>query len=111
MALFRRGIPRRALVAAFVGFVYGGLVMPTGGTQTFLAGVGWVILSISLLFARPVSYYTFVAWGILWIAWKGVSIFRGDLDPLLGALDVIVPLVSVGLLSSSGYLENAKDAK
>lgn len=111
MALFRRGIPRRALAGAFLGFVYGGLVMPTGGTQVFFSGVGWVILSISLLFARPISYYVFVAWGILWTAWKGVALYdlvKAGQPWWLGILDVIVPVVILALLSSSGYLDMAR---
>lgn len=106
MALFRRGIPRPALIAAFIGFVYGGLIMPTGGTREFLEGVGWVILSISLLFGRTISYYTYVTWGILWVVWKGVLLFRGEIAPwYLGIVDVIIPGVSLALISSSGYLD------
>jgi hypothetical protein len=112
MALFRRGIPRRALVGAFLGFLYGCLIMPTGGTQTFLAGVGWIILSISLLFSRPISYYVFVAWGILWVAWKGVAeynLLRDGEAWWVGIFDVLVPLACVALLSSSGYLDSARE--
>lgn len=106
MALFRRGLPKRAVAGAFVGFLYGILVMPTSGEgwSAVAIGAGWVILSVSLLFGRPLSYYVFLTWAILWIAWKGVLLWRDQLG-FAGVLDVIVPLVAVALLSSSGYLE------
>jgi len=107
MPLFRRGLPRRAVAGAFVGFLYGILVMPTGlatgATAVVAAGAGWALLSLALLFGRPFAYYTFLVWALLWIAWKGVLAFR---EPGLGViLDVIVPLLALALLSSSGYLE------
>jgi hypothetical protein len=107
MALFRRGLPKRAVVAAFLGFVYGALLMPIGGTlQSFLMGAGWVLLSVSLLFGRTLSYYSYVIWALLWMAWRGVLVFQGKAGNVLGAVfDVLVPLVSVALLSSSGYVE------
>lgn len=109
MALFRRDIPRRALIAAFIGFVYGGLVMFVPGTQSLLVGGAWVVLSVSLLFGRSISYYTYVTWAIIWVVWKGVSIYRGDITPwYIGLVDVIVPGVSAALISSSGYLEMAR---
>lgn len=113
MALFRRGLPRRAVAGALVGFLYGLLVMPTAGGLTspvFLAGAGWALLSLSLLFGRPMSYYTFVGWAVLWIAWKGVLAFRGAGGPLFGVvLDIVVPLLAVALVSGSGYLEFVRE--
>lgn len=80
MPLFRRGLPRRAVAGAFVAFLYGLLVMPTGfatgSMQTAAAGAGWALLSLSLLFGRPFTYYFFLAWALLWIAWKGIVAFR-----------------------------------
>ena len=110
MPLFRRGLPRRAVAGALVGFLYGLLVMPTGfatgSTTTTLAGAGWALLSISLLFGRPFSYYTFLVWALLWIAWKGVLAFRA---PGIGILlDVVVPLLALALVSSSAYVETAR---
>lgn len=109
MALFRRGLPKRAVAGAFLGFVYGALLMPLPGTYTFAAGVGWVLLSVGLLFGRPISYYTYVTWALLWMAWRGVLAFQGAAGhPLLAIVDVIVPLVSIVLLSSSGYVESVR---
>lgn len=105
MALFRRGLPRGAVVGAFLGFVYGVIVMPTGGTPMILAGIGWILLSVSLLFGRTYSYFTFIGWALLWAAWKGVLAFRGAGGPWIGvALDIALPLLAVALLSGSGYL-------
>lgn len=105
MALFRRGLPRRAVVGAFVGFLYGSLILLLPAPlHVRLSGVGWGLLSISLLFARPFSYYAWVSWALLWVAWKGVEIFRG-LVGAAGVVDVIVPLLALALVSSSGYLE------
>ncbi|HUR69837.1 MAG TPA: hypothetical protein VM370_11385 [Candidatus Thermoplasmatota archaeon] len=106
--LFRQAIPRRALYGAIVGFVYSLLILPTG---TFLGvlyvpAIGWFLLSIALLFARPFAYYTYVTWALLWLVWRGVLAFRGEAGPIFAAmLDVAFPLASIGLLSSSGYLE------
>lgn len=106
MALFRRGLPKRAVGGAFVGFVFGVLYMPTGGTREFLIGAVWIVLAVSLLFGRAISYYTYVAWALLWMAWRGVAAFRGEAASALAAvIEVLVPLASVALLSSSGYLE------
>ena len=107
MALFRKRLPRRAAVAAFIGFVYSVLLLGSELAQglTPAPAIAWFALSIALLFGHAIAYYGFVAWGLLWVAWRGVLAFRGEAGPLLGAaLDVVVPLVAVGLLSSSGYL-------
>lgn len=105
MALFRRALPRRAVAGAFVGFLYGALILMLPAPLGIrLAGVGWGLLSTSLLFARPLSYYTWVVWALLWIAWKGVDAFRG-VGGAAAWIDVIVPLVALALVSSSGYLE------
>lgn len=105
MALFRRGLPRRALVGAFVGFVFGLIVAPSG---LFWAGIAWALLSVALLFARPMAYYAYLTWAILWMAWRGVSAFRGQTNPIAGMIEVVIPLASVALLSASGYLESTK---
>ena len=111
MALFRRGLPRRAVAGAFVGFVYGSLLLILPAELAVrLSGVGWGLLSISLLFARPISYYTWVAWSLLWVAWKGVEVFRG-ITGVAGVVDILVPLVALALVSSSGYLEAIRAAE
>lgn len=107
MPLFRRGLPRRAAIAAFIGFVYSVLLLGSELAQGLspAPAIAWFALSIALLFGHAVAYYGFVAWGLLWVAWRGVLAFQGKAGPLFGAaLDVVVPLVAVALLSSSGYL-------
>lgn len=106
MPLFRRSIPRRALVAAVVGFVYGGLLLPTGGLPMALAGLGWGLLAVSLLFAHSFAYYSYLTWALVWMCWRAVLAFQGKAGhPVGAAMDVLVPLLSIGLLSASGYLE------
>lgn len=106
MALFRQGLPKRAVAGAFVGFLFGALYMPTGGTREFVIGAVWIVLAVSLLFGRAFSYYTYVAWALLWMAWRAVAAFRGEASNVFAAvIEVVVPLVSVALLSSSGYVE------
>lgn len=105
MPLFRRGLPRRAVAGAFVGFLYGALLFTLPAAFGIrLAGVGWGLLSVSLLFARTMAYYTWVVWALLWIAWKGLEAFRG-VGGKAAWVDVVVPLVALALVSSSGYLE------
>lgn len=111
MPLFRRGLPKRAVAAAFLGFLYGVLYMPTGGggMQPFLTGACWVLLSVALLFGRSFSYYSYVTWALLWMVWRGVLAFQGKVGNPFGAIfDVLLPLVSVALLSSSGYIETIR---
>jgi hypothetical protein len=111
MALFRKGLPKRAVAGAFIGFLFGVLYMPTGGTREFLIGAGWVVLAVSLLFGRPISYYTYVAWSLLWMAWRGVAAFRGQTPNVIAAvIEVLIPLASIALLSGSGYLEAVRPA-
>ena len=105
MALFRQGLPRRAVAGAFIGFLFGLAYMPTGGAREFVIGAVWAVLAVSLLFGRPISYYTHIAWGLLWMAWRAVLAFQGGMHPIAGAIEVLVPLVSIALLSASGYLE------
>lgn len=111
--LFRRPIPKRALVAAILGAVYSFLLIPIPGAYTFfgvnLAGVAWLLLSIGLLFLQPLSYYAYVTWGLLWVVWKGVVAWQAR--SWIFALDVILPAVSVLLLTASGYLDAAHEAK
>lgn len=107
--LFRRAIPRRAMWGAIIGFAYGALLLFIPDVRMKLAALGWGGLSVALLFARPFAYYTYITWALLWMAWKAVEAFQGRAGPVAGAaLDVIIPLASVALLSSSGYLESAK---
>lgn len=110
MALFRRGLPKRAVAGAFIGFLFGVLYMPTGGLQEFLIGAVWVLFSVSLLFGRAFAYYTYVAWALLWMAWRGVAAIQGKAaQPLAAVIEVIIPLVSLALLSSSGYVELVRE--
>jgi hypothetical protein len=102
MALFSRAIPRRAAMGAFAGFLFSLYVLLTGALFT---AAGWFLLAVSLLFARAFSYYVYLTWAILWVAWRGVLTFRGELPWWIGAIEVLAPLVSIGLLSSSGYVE------
>jgi hypothetical protein len=102
MALFRRGIPRRAALGAFAGFLFSLYLLFSGALATAL---GWFLLSVSLLFGRAFSYYVYMVWAILWVAWRGVLTFRHEIPLWAGAIEVLVPLVSIGLLSSSGYVE------
>lgn len=111
MVLFRRGLPRRAVVGAFIGFLYGAAIFALPAPMDIrLSGVGWGLLSISLLFARSISYYAWVAWALLWVAWKGVEAFRG-VSGTTGWIDVVIPLVALALVSSSGYLEALQPAE
>lgn len=104
--MFSRPIPRRAMWGALVGFVYAVLLVFIPDVRMKLAAVGWAVLAIALLFARPFAYYTYIAWALVWMAWKAVQAFQGEGGPVAAAaLDVLVPLASIALLSSSGYLE------
>lgn len=111
MPLFHHNLPRRAVAGAFIGFLFGLAYMPTGGTREFVIGAVWAVLSVSLLFGRPVAYYTYLAWALLWMAWRAVLAFQGQAHPIAGAIEVIVPLVSVALLSASGYVDTVRDAE
>lgn len=103
MVLFKQGIPRRASIGAFLGFLYSILMLTRG---ELLTALGWFLLSISLLFARPFAYYAYVTWALLWLVWRGVLAFQGQVPSVVWAVvDVLVPLLSIGLVSSSGYLE------
>lgn len=104
MALFSRSLPRRAVLGALVGFLYSLIILLRG---ELLPALGWFLLSIALLFARPISYYGYLTWAILWLVWRGVAAFQGKfVSVALAVVDVVVPLLSVALLSSSGYLES-----
>ena len=108
MALFSRAIPRRAAIGAFVGFLFSLYVLLSG---ELLTAAGWFLLSVSLLFARAISYYVFLVWAVLWVAWRGTIAFRREIPLWQGAIEVLVPLVAIGLLSSSGYIEALGDRK
>lgn len=111
--MFRRPIPKRALAAAVLGALYSFVLLPIPGAYTYfginLAGVAWLLLSIGLLFLQPFAYYAFVTWGLVWAVWKSVVAWQAR--DWVYALDVIVPAVAVLLLSASGYLERAHDAR
>ena len=114
-ALFRRPIPRRALVAAMLGALYSFLLLPLsvyafGGVS--LVGVAWFLLSISLLFLRALSYHAYTSWALLWIVFQGVRAYQAQEVSWFGVfLDVILPLTSVVLLVTSGYLQAAQAAR
>lgn len=110
--LARRPIPRRALSAATLGALYGLLLLPTPGPVFLglnLLGVAWFFLAVGLLFLQPLAYHTYSVWSVVWVAWKGVGAWRaGVFEPLTLALDIGLPLVSLLLLTSSAYLEQAR---
>lgn len=111
MARFaRRPLPRRALVAAMLGAVYALLLLPAPQTPLGVnpIGAGWFLLAVSLLFLTPLAYHVYTTWSIVWVVWRGVAFYRdgGHLGAL--ALDLALPLVSVALLMSSGYLPVAR---
>jgi len=74
-----------------------------------LAGVAWLLLAVSLLFLRSFSYYAYVTWALLWIVWK--SVLAWTERDWIHVLDVVIPAASVLLLSASGYLDAAHEAK
>jgi hypothetical protein len=113
VALFRRAIPRRALLAAVLGVLYAFLILPAPETTlgVSLLGVAWFILSLSLLFAVPLAYHIYTTWGLVWIVWRVVAYFREPVAPLFAVTDLILPVASVVLLMTSNYLEQAKAAR
>ena len=108
--LGRPPVPRRALVAAALGALYGILILPAPETVLgiTLTGVAWFVLSLSLLFVLPLAYHAYTFWAILWVVYRGIAHFRaGDGNLLLLALDVAMPIASLALLMTSGYLQAA----
>ena len=106
-----RRVPRRALLAATLGALYGVLILPAPGTLLGVAlpGVSWFILAASLLFLHPLAYHTYSFWGLVWIVWRGVGYARAPSGPLWAlALDLALPVASVALLITSRYLAAAR---
>lgn len=108
----RRPIPRRALIAATLGAVYALLILPAPGTVLgiSLPGLTWFVLSLSLLFVLPLAFHVYSAWSILWVLYRGVVFVRAGEIVLLGA-DLVLPLASLALLMTSGYLDVAQRAR
>lgn len=96
-----------------LGALYSFLLLPIPGPYTYvgvnLAGVAWLLLSIGLLFLQPLSYYAYVTWGLLWVVWKSVLAWQER--SWVHALDALLPALSVILLTASGYLDAAHEAK
>jgi hypothetical protein len=116
----RQPIPRRALLAATLGALYGLLILPAPESilGVTLYGVVWFVLSASLLFLHPIAYHVFVFWGILWTVYRVIeNASAGSFAPSAGAsflgamLDVALPALSFVLLWRSGYLTAAKAAR
>lgn len=109
---FRRQLPRRALVAAALGALYGLLLLPAPSTLVGVSAVGvaWFALSLSLLFLRPLAYHTFTAWTILWVVWKGFENVRAFQGVLPVVLDIGMPAAAFALLLTSGYLQAARES-
>lgn len=101
MALFTKPIPRQAFFAAALGALYSFLLLPT---PLFWAAIGWLLLAVSLLFLRRLSYHAYSIWGLLWVAFRAVNDYRAGEGPATWALDVGVPAASVILLVTSKYL-------
>jgi hypothetical protein len=74
-------------------------------------GVGWFLLSVSLLFLVPLAYHAFTIFGLLWAVYEAVLLFRGGLNPVGLALDVLLPAAAVVLVMTSGYLAEAQAAR
>lgn len=108
MAIFRRPIPRRAFFAAALGALYALLILPPLTPRSAIMAGTWLLLAIGLLFARPLAYHAYSFWGILWVAYRSVMWFRERTNPAFFLLDLAVPLVSLALLMTSGYLESLR---
>jgi hypothetical protein len=111
--MLRRSLPRRALLAATLGALYGLLILPAPASilGVTLYGVVWFLLSASLLFLHPIAYHAFVFWGILWVVWRGIRHAQASAGALTMILDLVLPLASLALLMMSGYLPAAKAAR
>jgi hypothetical protein len=116
----RRPIPRRALLAATLGALYGLLILPAPETTLGITvyGVTWFVLAATLLFLLPLSYHVYVFWGLLWTVYRGIDNARSGLfSPSAGAgfvgalLDVGFPIASLALLFRSDYLAAARAAR
>src|SRR5688500_9706980 len=111
--MLRRPLPRRALLAATLGALYGLLILPTPDSLlgVSMLGVAWFVLSASLLFVHPVAYHAFVFWGILWVVWRGIGHARSGEGAVGIALDLVLPVASLALLMMSGYMRAAQAAR
>ena len=110
----RRPVPRRALLAATLGALYGLLILPAPDTVLgiYLPGVAWFVLAASLLFVIPIAYHVYTFWAILWIVYRGVSFFRSGSASYAGvAVDVLLPLASLALLFTSRYMDAARPSE
>src|SRR5205823_6641259 len=100
----RPPVPRRALLAATIGALYGLLILPAPATVIGVTwqGISWFLLSVGLLFVIPLAYHAYTFWAILWPVYRGVQFFRsgGDITDL--ALALIASLSSLTLLFTSG---------
>jgi hypothetical protein len=110
----RPPIPRRALLAATLGAVYGTLILFSAGDDTtvILVATAWFLLSISLLFTTPLAYHAFTTWAILWLVWKVVLYARGGTGRTLVELaldDLSFPVACLALLMTSRYLAVAHE--
>jgi hypothetical protein len=90
--------------------LYSFLILPTDANVTGInpVGVGWFLLSISLLFLVPLAYHAFTIFGLLWAVYEGVTVARGNLPAIF---DVGVALGAVALVMTSGYLHEANEAQ
>ncbi|MFA5862875.1 MAG: hypothetical protein WDA16_14375 [Candidatus Thermoplasmatota archaeon] len=98
------------LVAAAIGAIYALLILPAPDTVLGiqLYGVVWFILSVSLLFTIAIAYHVYVFWAILWVVFRLVGAFRAPtFDITQMVIDVALPLASLVLLMTSGYLQRA----
>src|SRR5581483_10623115 len=107
MALFRRPIPRRALVGAVIGAVYASLLLLANPNFDLLPlglAVGWLLLSVGLLFLQPFAFTAFTAYAILWLVWRSISYARSSGVPFVEFFvnDALIPLLALILVGSSG---------
>jgi hypothetical protein len=111
VALFRHPIPRRALWGAGVGLLYSFLILPTAANVVGInpVGVGWFLLSIGLLFLVPLAYHAFTIFGLLSVA---LDVYGFVKDQSVGhVVDVVIALLAVMLVMTSGYLPAAYAAR
>lgn len=118
MPLFRRPIPRRAFFGAALGAVYAMLLLlpaTAGGVKVggTLVAAAWLIFSMGLLFLTPLAYHAFTTWAILWVVWRSVSFWQAGSTGVLALVldDLLFPVLSAGLVMTSGYLPAAREAK
>ena len=92
-----------------LGALYALLILPAPGAVLgiTLPGLTWFVLSLSLLFLLPLAFHVYSAWSILWVLYRGVVFLRGG-DVMLLAVDLVLPLASLALLMTSGYLDMAQ---